>query len=42
MYFSYGPPKIGAQLEGKQRIAKEFMVKHNIPTAAYDGFTERK
>ena len=34
-----GPSKVGAQLEGSKEFAKEFMVKHNIPTAAYDSFT---
>ena len=34
-----GPSKLGAQLEGSKEFAKEFLVKHNIPTAAYDSFT---
>lgn len=34
-----GPSKDGAQLEGSKEFAKEFLVKHNIPTAAYDSFT---
>ena len=34
-----GPSKIGAQLEGSKEFAKEFLVKHNIPTAAYSSFT---
>jgi phosphoribosylamine--glycine ligase len=34
-----GPSKVGAQLEGSKEFAKEFMVKHKIPTAAYDSFT---
>jgi phosphoribosylamine--glycine ligase len=34
-----GPSKKGAQLEGSKEFAKEFLVKHNIPTAAYDSFT---
>ncbi|MBD0723645.1 phosphoribosylamine--glycine ligase [Flavobacterium sp. L1I52] len=34
-----GPSKIGATLEGSKEFAKEFLVKHNIPTAAYDSFT---
>lgn len=33
-----GPSKVGAQLEGSKEFAKEFLVKHNIPTAAYDSF----
>ena len=35
-----GPSKLGAQLEGSKEFAKEFMVKHQIPTAAYDSFTK--
>jgi phosphoribosylamine---glycine ligase len=35
-----GPSKKGAQLEGSKEFAKEFLVKHNIPTAAYDSFTK--
>ena len=35
-----GPSKLGAQLEGSKEFAKEFMVKHRIPTAAYDSFTK--
>jgi phosphoribosylamine--glycine ligase len=34
-----GPSLVGAQLEGSKEFAKEFLVKHNIPTAAYDSFT---
>jgi phosphoribosylamine---glycine ligase len=34
-----GPSKLGAQLEGSKEFAKEFLVKHNIPTAGYDSFT---
>jgi phosphoribosylamine--glycine ligase len=33
-----GPSKIGAQLEGSKEFAKEFLIKHKIPTAAYDSF----
>ncbi len=35
-----GPSQLGAQLEGSKEFAKEFMVKHQIPTAAYDSFTK--
>ncbi len=35
-----GPSKIGAQLEGSKEFAKEFLIKHKIPTAAYDSFTK--
>lgn len=34
-----GPSKVGAQLEGSKEFAKEFLVNHKIPTAAYDSFT---
>jgi len=34
-----GPSKIGAKLEGSKEFAKEFLVKHNIPTARYASFT---
>jgi phosphoribosylamine--glycine ligase len=35
-----GPSKMGAQLEGSKEFAKEFLIKHKIPTAAYDSFTK--
>lgn len=35
-----GPSKVGAQLEGSKEFAKEFLVKNNIPTAAYGSFTK--
>ena len=34
-----GPDKNGAQLEGSKAFAKAFMMRHNIPTAAYKEFT---
>ena len=34
-----GPSKTGAQLEGSKEFAKEFLVRHNIPTAGYASFT---
>ncbi len=34
-----GPSQKGAQLEGSKEFAKEFLIKHRIPTAAYDSFT---
>ncbi len=36
----FGPRKIAAQLEGSKAFAKEFLVRHNIPTARYDVFDE--
>ena len=35
-----GPSKVGAQLEGSKEFAKEFLVKNNIPTAAFASFTK--
>jgi len=35
-----GPSKEGAQLEGSKKFAKEFMMRHNIPTAKYQAFTK--
>ena len=35
-----GPQKEAAQLEGSKEFAKAFMSRHNIPTAAYQSFTE--
>ena len=35
-----GPSKEGAQLEGSKEYAKEFMMRHGIPTAAYKAFTK--
>src|SRR6056297_596076 len=34
-----GPEKAAAELEGSKEFAKEFMMRHNIPTAAYESFT---
>lgn len=33
-----GPSKAGAQLEGSKAFSKEFMLRHQIPTAAYREF----
>ncbi|OMP32195.1 phosphoribosylamine--glycine ligase [Mangrovimonas sp. DI 80] len=33
-----GPEKAAAELEGSKEFAKEFMMRHNIPTAAYQSF----
>ncbi len=35
-----GPQQHGAQLEGSKEFAKEFMARHDIPTARYESFTE--
>ena len=34
-----GPEKFGAKLEGSKSFAKEFMERHNIPTAPYKKFS---
>jgi len=33
-----GPQKLAATLEGSKEFAKKFMMRHNIPTAAYQSF----
>ena len=35
-----GPQQLGAQLEGSKDFSKEFMFRHNIPTAAYRSFNQ--
>lgn len=35
-----GPSRHGAQLEGSKEFAKQFLIRHGIPTAAYDSFTK--
>jgi phosphoribosylamine--glycine ligase len=35
-----GPQKAAAALEGSKEFAKKFMMRHNIPTAAYESFTK--
>lgn len=37
-----GPRKAGAMLEGSKDFSKEFMARHNIPTAAYATFTSNE
>ena len=34
-----GPSRQGAVLEGSKEFAKEFMMRHNIPTAGYKSIT---
>ncbi len=36
----FGPRKIAAQLEGSKAFAKDFLSRHNIPTARYAAFTD--
>ncbi len=35
-----GPQKAAAELEGSKEFAKEFLFRHNIPTAAYQSFNK--
>jgi phosphoribosylamine---glycine ligase len=38
----FGPTKAAAQLESSKDFAKAFMLRHNIPTAQYQTFTDAK
>ncbi|ANB16448.1 phosphoribosylamine--glycine ligase [Dokdonella koreensis] len=38
----FGPGRIAAQLEGSKAFTKDFLDRHNIPTARYAVFTELK
>ena len=36
----FGPSAAAAQLEGSKAFTKDFLARHNIPTAAYQNFTD--
>ncbi|MBI5612722.1 MAG: phosphoribosylamine--glycine ligase [Gammaproteobacteria bacterium] len=36
----FGPTRAAAQLEGSKAFTKDFLARHNIPTAAYGNFTD--
>ena len=36
----FGPTQAAAQLEGSKAFTKDFLARHNIPTADYQNFTE--
>ena len=35
----FGPSKLAARMEGSKTFSKDFMKRHNIPTAAYENFS---
>ena len=38
----FGPSKDAARLEGSKKFMKDFLTRHNIPTASYETFTDSK
>ena len=38
----FGPSKDAARLEGSKKFMKDFLIRHNIPTASYETFTDSK